>query len=144
VPDRQQQVMPNLQGKLRCPVSHFSPFCVPGLCTVGKAINTTPLGPPALDRQRRAGDRHLDIGTRSPLLDGTRHLGFCPPARAISPLALATLVLGSRWVLHSLLRNQSLAVLTFRSGDQRLIRRDAKPKAEPSAAERNSSRPTGR
>jgi hypothetical protein len=28
--------MPNLQGKLRYPVSRFSSFCVPGLCTVGR------------------------------------------------------------------------------------------------------------
>jgi hypothetical protein len=127
VPDRQQQVMPNLQGKLRCPVSHFSPFCVPGLCTVGKAINTTPLGPPALDRQRRAGDRHLDIGTRSPLLDGTRHLGFCPPrASDKSPrtrYARARLPLGP-----SLASSKSVACrfdISIRRPEAHLARREA-------------------
>jgi hypothetical protein len=48
--------------------------------------------------------------------------------------------------------NSVAAVFRFQSGDQRLISRDANPKserssrpqAEPSAAERNASRPTGR
>jgi hypothetical protein len=47
------------------------------------------------------------------------------------------------WVLYSLLSKSVAAVSRFRSGDPRLISRDAK-KAEPSAAERTASRPTGR
>jgi hypothetical protein len=99
----------------------------PGPCPLHLSVprdQQTPLGPKGPRRRStresrwQRGEHWHEWGARGPAPCGPKHRCGERTQERSAPLALASLVLGSRGALSR-----------FRSGDQRLISRDAKPKA---------------